>query len=107
MTTFDRREEAFESGFIHDEEFRFKAEARRDKLVGLWAAEKLGFSGDAATAYARSLVEVAVAAHGDQTVFERIRADFDAAGVHQSDHQIHRTMDEMLAVAIAQLKGGE
>jgi hypothetical protein len=105
MTTFDRREEAFESGFMHGEELRFKAEARRDKLIGLWAAEKLGLSGDAAADYARALVARAVADHGDLTVFSMIRADFDAAGVHQSDHQIHRTMDELFAVAIRELKG--
>ncbi|TBW38213.1 DUF1476 domain-containing protein [Siculibacillus lacustris] len=104
MTTFDKREEAFETGFAHHEELRFKAEARRDKLLGLWAAEKLGLTGEAATTYAKSLIETAVSDHGQAGVFAKIRADFDAAHVAQSDHQIKRTMDELEAKAWMQVK---
>jgi hypothetical protein len=106
MTTFDRREEAFESGFIHSEELRFRAEARRDRLIGLWAAEKMGLTGDAAAAYATTLIEAAVTEHGETAVFERIRRDFAAAGVGLSDHRIRRTMEEFLAEALRQMEAG-
>jgi len=104
MTTFDKREEAFEKKFAHDEELRFKASARRDKLLGLWAAEKLGLTGDKATEYAASVVVADLEEAGDEDVFRKIRADFDAAGVAQSDHQIRRAMDELLAEAIKQVQ---
>jgi hypothetical protein len=102
-TTFDKREEDFEKRFAHDEELRFKAIARRNKMLGLWAAEKLGLSGPDAEAYAREVV-LAAYAEGDHDVFKKIRSDFDAKGVVQSDHQIRRTMDELLAQAIKQVQ---
>jgi hypothetical protein len=104
MTTFDKREEGFEKQFAHDEELRFKATARRNKLVGLWAAEKLGLSGAEAEAYAKEAVVAALEKSGDDAVFRKIRADFDAKGTAQSDHQIRRTMDEMMAKAVAAVK---
>jgi len=104
MTTFDEREESFEKKFAHDEETRFKARARRDKLLGLWAAEKLGLAGAAAEQYAKDLVSSEVDAPGDEGIFRKIRGDFDAKKVAQSDHQIHRVMDELMAVATAQIK---
>ena len=107
MSTFDRREEAFESKFAHDEELRFKAEARRNKLLGLWAAELLGKSGDEADAYAKEVVAADFEEAGDEDVFRKLRADFDANGVDQSDHQIRRTMTELLDKAIAQIEAGE
>ena len=106
MTTFDRREDAFENQFVHDEELRFKAEARRNRLLGVWAAEKLGKSGAEAEAYARALVESDVKQHGDANLVARIRADFEAAGVDQSKHRIERTMQELMARAIAEIKAG-
>jgi hypothetical protein len=102
-TTFDKREEDFEKRFAHDEELRFKAIARRNKLLGLWAAEKLGLSCADAEAYARVVV-MAAYAEGGHDVFKKIRSDFDAKGVVQSDHQIRRTMDELLEQAIKQVK---
>jgi len=72
MTTFDKREEAFEKKFAIDEELKFKAEARRNRLIGLWAAEKLGITGDAATAYAREAVASAFAEGGDKAVVARL-----------------------------------
>ena len=78
MTTFDKRQEGFEKKFAMDEELQFKAAARRNKLLGQWAAEKLGLAGDAAAEYAKS--------------------------VDQSDHQIRRTMDELMATAVEQIK---
>ncbi len=104
MTTFDKREEGFEKKFAHDEELQFKAMARRNKLLGLWAAEMLGKSGADAEAYAKEVVVSDIEEAGDHDVFRKIRADFDAAGVDQSDHQIRRTMDELMAQAIDQIK---
>ena len=103
MTTFDSREQALEAMFVHDEELRFRAVARRNRLLGLWAAEKLGKSGDAAQAYAKAVVMSDFEEEGDHDVFRKIRRDFDAAGVTQSDHQIRRTMDELLESAVHQL----
>jgi hypothetical protein len=104
MSTFDKREEGFEKKFAHDEELRFKANARRNKLLGLWAAEKMGITGDAAAAYAKDVVMADFEEAGDHDVFRKIRKDFDAKGVEQSDHQIRRTMDELMEQAIAQIK---
>jgi len=106
MSTFDQREETFEKRFAHDEELEFRAEARRNRLLGLWAAEKLGKTGAEAQAYADSLVAAEVAADADVRVFEQVRKDFVAAGVDQSEHQIRRTMDELLAKARAEIKAG-
>lgn len=104
MTTFDKREEAFEQKFAHDEELQFKATARRNKLLGLWAAEKMGLSGDAATAYAKTVVEADLAEAGDADVVAKVLADLTAAGIAQSEHQIRRTMDELMPTAIEQIK---
>jgi hypothetical protein len=101
MTTFDKREEGFEKKFAHDEELKFKATARRNKLAGLWAAEKLGLTGAEAEAYAK---EVVVADMDGPGAAAKLRKDFDAKGVAQSDHQLHRTMDELMAKAVAQIK---
>lgn len=103
MTTFDKREEGFEKKFAHDEELKFKAMARRNKMLGLWAAEKLGLSGPEADAYAKEVVMSDFEEAGDHDVFRKIRKDFDARGVNQSDHQIRRTMDELLTQAVAQI----
>jgi hypothetical protein len=106
MSTFDKREEGFERKFAFDEEVRFKATARRNKLLGLWAAEKLGLSGTAAEDYAKSVVKADFEEAGDEDVFRKIRGDFDAKKVEQSDHQIRRTMDELFQKAIEQIKAG-
>jgi len=106
MTTFDKRQEGFEKKFAHDEELQFKAGARRNKLLGLWAAEKLGLSGAEAEAYAKTVVVADFEEAGDDDVFRKIRADFDAKAVAQSDHQIRRTMEELMETAIAQIKAG-
>ena len=106
MTSFDKREEGFEQKFAHDEEIRFKAQARRNKLVGLWAAEKLGLAGAAAESYAEAVVAAELEAPGSDAVFRKLRTDFDAKGVAQSDHQIRRTLDELLAKAAADIQAG-
>lgn len=106
MTTFDKREEGFEKKFAHDEELRFKATARRNRLLGLWAAEKLGLSGDEAAAYAKEVVMSDFEEAGDADVLRKLRRDFDAKGVNQSDHQIERHMAELLERAIREIKAG-
>jgi hypothetical protein len=104
MSTFDKREEGFEKKFAMDEEQKFKAMARRNKLLGLWAAEKLGLTGAEAEEYAREVVRADFATPGEEDVFQKLRQDFDAKGVVQSDHQIRRTMDELMATAVQQIR---
>lgn len=104
MSSMKDREEGFERKFVLDEELKFKAVARRNKLLGLWAAEKLGKSGADADAYAKEVVVADIEEAGDHDVFRKVRKDFDAAGVDQSDHQIRRTMEELLAEAIEQIR---
>ena len=106
MTSFDKRGEGFENKFAHDEELRFKAIARRNKLFGMWAAEKLGLTGDAADAYAKEVVMSDFEEAGDEDVFRKVRQDFDAKGIAQSDHQIRRTMTDLLETAIDQIRKG-
>ncbi|GJL94691.1 MAG: hypothetical protein DHS20C05_10960 [Hyphococcus sp.] len=102
MTTFDEREDKYEKKFAHDAALRFKAEARRNKLLGLWAAELLGRSD--ADAYAREVIKADLEEAGDEDVFRKVRKDFDDAGVEQSDHQLRRRMDECMAEAMKQLQ---
>lgn len=105
MTTFEEREKAFERKFAHDEELRFKATVRRNKLIGLWAAEKLGLSGEEADTYAKTVVKADFQEPGDADVIRKIREDFAAKAIEQSDHQIERTLIEKMAEAIRQLEG--
>ncbi len=99
MTTFDQREQAYEAKLAHEEELKFKATVRRNKWLGLWAAEKLGKTGEAAEDYAAGLIAAELEEEGDDAVFKKLRADFDAAHVAVSDHQIRREMDELFAKA--------
>jgi hypothetical protein len=100
---FKDREEAFERKFALDEELRFKALARRDKLLGLWAAEKLGKSGDAASEYARQVVSADFNRAGDADVFDKVRADLDAAGANVSEEELRTKMRELLVIAAEQV----
>ena len=102
MTTFDRREEGFENRFAHDAEMKFKADARRNKLVGLWAAEQLGLTGTAADDYVRDIVDTAVAPAGGRAVIRKITADLTAKGISVSEAAIHDKMTELLKVAETQ-----
>jgi len=102
-TTFDKREEGFEKKFAHDEELRFKASARRNKLLGMWAAEKMGLTGAPAEAYAKEVVMAEFEA-GDHDIFKKIRKDFDGKNLAISDQDIRRVMDELMTQAIAQVK---
>jgi hypothetical protein len=104
MTTFEDREKGFERKFAHDEELKFRATARRNKLLGLWAAEQLGLAGDEAQAYAREIVRADLAEPGEEDVFRKVRSDFDAKGIGQSDHQIRRMMGDLMATAVSQIE---
>jgi hypothetical protein len=104
MSTFDKREKAYESKFAHDEELKFKATARRNKLLGRWAADKMGLSGDEAEHYAKGVVLADLEEPGEEDVFRKIRGDFDDKDVDQSDHQIRRTMVELMEKAIEQIE---
>ena len=106
MTTFDKRQEGFEKKFALDEEQKFKAEARRNKLLGLWAAEKLGLSADAATAYSQEVVAADFEEAGDQDVQNKVVKDFAAKGVAVAGPEVRAKMDELMATAIVQVKAG-
>lgn len=104
MANFDERKDSFEKKFAHDETLKFKAGARRNKLLGHWAAGLMGLSGDKAEEYAKSVIKADFEEAGDDDVFRKVKADLAAAGVEQSDHQIRRHMDEFMAQAIQQIK---
>ena len=104
MTTFDEREDKYEKKFAHDAELKFRAEARRNKLLGAWAAGLLGKKGADADAYIREVIKADLEEVGDEDVFRKIRKDFDDAGIEQSDHQIRRHMDEFFAQAVEQVQ---
>ena len=105
MNEFNKREEGFEKKFALDEEQKFKAEARRNKLLGLWAAEKLGKSGDEAAAYAKEVVAADFEEAGDGDVLRKVAKDLADKGVTELD--VRKKMDELTATAIAQIKAGQ
>ena len=100
MTTFDDRENAFENKFAHDAEMQFRAEARRNKLLGLWAAELLGKSGEEADAYAKEVIKSDFEEAGDEDVYRKVSGDL---GDKASEKEIRAKMSELLSVAKAQL----
>ena len=100
MTTFDDREKAFENKFAHDAEMQFKAEARRNKLAGLWAADLMGKTGDAAAAYALEVVQADFEEAGIEDVVRKLAADLDGKA---SADEIRAKLLELLPVAKAQL----
>jgi hypothetical protein len=104
MTNFEDREKGFERKFAHDEELKFRATARRNRLLGLWAAELMGVTGEAAQNYAREVIKADLIEPGEEDLFRKIRADFDAKGVSQSDHQIRRKMADLMGVAVSQIE---
>ena len=106
MSGFDDRENAFENKFAHDQELEFKAVARRNKLLGLWAAELMGLTGEDAEAYGKEVVKADFEEAGDEDVFRKVRGDFDARGIEQSDHQIRHKMVQLLEEARLQVRNG-
>jgi hypothetical protein len=103
MTTFDERAAAFENKFKHDKELEFKANNRRNRLLGLWAAELLGIDGAGAEAYAKSVVASDFDRAGDDDVFEKVLGDFKAKNIEMSEHRLRKQMDELLVMAKKQL----
>ena len=106
MTTFDKREEGFEKKFALDSEQTFQDGERRIKLLGLWAVEKLGLSGDAATASSKEVVAADFEEAGDQDVQNKVVKDFAAKGVAIAAAEVRVKMDELMAAAVAQVKAG-
>src|SRR5258707_15493934 len=104
MSSFDKREEGFEKKYALDEELKFKAVARRNKLLGQLIAEKLGKSGDEAAAYAKEVV--AAVFEGDGDVLRKVLGDVKAKGVDMTEEQLRARMDELMATAVAQVKAG-
>jgi hypothetical protein len=107
MTSFDDRERGFEKKFAHDQDLRFRAEARRNKLLGEWAAAKLGIMGDALSDYVKSVVRADLQEKGDEDVFRKIRKDFDDKGIAVSDVEIRQVMGDLLAKAVTEIEGSK
>ncbi len=103
MTSFNDREKAFENKFAHDSQLQFKAVARRNKLVGLWAAEKFGMSGDDAAEYAKSVVKADLEEAGDQDVIRKLMADFKENGVEMTERRLEEALAEQYEVAKQQI----
>jgi hypothetical protein len=106
MTTFDKREEGFEKKYVLDEEQKFKAEARRNRLLGLWVADKLGMSGEDANAYAKEVVAAEFEEAADRDVVHKVTGDLTAKGIAITEEELRTKMDELMALAIMQVKAG-
>ena len=104
MTTFDDREKSFEKKFAHDQDLKFRAEARRNKLLAEWAAGKLGITGPALQEYIKSVLRADLQEKGDEDVFRKLRKDFDAGGVKVPDTEIRALMGEFLAKAVGEIE---
>jgi hypothetical protein len=107
MTTFDKREEGFERKFALDEEQKFKAEARRNKLLGLWVAEKLGLSGEAANTYAKDVIAAEFQEAGDANVVGKVMGDLKAKGITITERELQAKMEQLTAQAVAEVKAGK
>ena len=106
MTEFARRRETFESKFAHDEALRFKAVARRNKLLGLWAAPQLGKSGTEAEAYAATVVSADFEEPGDDDVIRKVVGDLGAAGVRADEEEVRGVMNRLMLLATTEIKAG-
>ena len=104
MSSFDERESSFENKFKHDKELEFKATARRNKLLGLWAANLLGVHGADAEAYAKSVVRADMEKPGDQDVVDKLLGDFKERGIDMSEHRLRKQMTELMSAAVSQIK---
>ncbi|BDW99836.1 DUF1476 domain-containing protein [Maricaulis maris] len=106
MSGINDREKGFENKFAHEQENEFKATARRNKLLGLWAAGLMGIDGAEADAYAKSVVIADFEEAGDDDVFRKVRADLDAKNVELSDHLLRKQMDDLMETALEQIRSG-
>ena len=104
MTTFDERESSFEAKFKHDKELQFKVNARRNKLLGLWAANLLGIHGADAETYAKDVVKSDFATPGDHDVLHKVLKDFEAKKVEMSEHRLRKQMDDLMRIAADQVQ---
>lgn len=107
MTTFDDREKGFEGKFALDQAQEFKAVARRNKLLGLWAAEKMGLSAESGEQYAQAVVRADFEQPGEEDVFRKVDQDFRGAGLSVSEGEIRSKMDELASIARDQVRAGE
>ena len=107
MTTFDEREKAFEAKYALDQEQEFKAIARRNRMLGLWAAEKMGLSSESADQYAAAVVRADFEQPGDEDVFRKVAGDFKASGLSVSEGEIRSKIDELASIAREQIRAGE
>ena len=107
MTTFDDREKGFESKFALDQEQEFKAIARRNRMLGLWAAEKMGLSSESADQYAAAVVRADFEQPGDEDVFRKVAGDFKASGLSVSEGEIRSKIDELASIAREGIRAGE
>ncbi|ANC55058.1 MAG: DUF1476 domain-containing protein [Brevundimonas sp.] len=107
MTTFDDREKAFEAKYALDQEQEFKAIARRNRMLGLWAAEKMGLSSESADQYAAAVVRADFEQPGDEDVFRKVAGDFKASGLSVSEGEIRSKIDELASIAREQIRAGE
>lgn len=105
MTTFDDREKGFEKKFAHDQDLKFKAESRRNKMLAEWAGAKLGMSAAEIEDYIKAVRKADLAEKGDEDVFRKIRADFDAKGVKVADAEIRDQIHQLLAKAVSEIEG--
>ena len=103
MSSFEDRQKGFEAKYAHDAEMQFKAEARRNKLLGLWAAEKMGLTGDAAEAYSKEVVAADFEEAGDEDVYRKVSGDLDAKSIGVSEQEIRDQMVALMGEAKAQL----
>lgn len=106
MTTFDDREKAYEAKFAHDADLKFKAEARRNNLLGAWAAERMGMSGDEVAAYQKEVRRSDLEEAGDDDVFRKVKGDLEAKGIDISDQELRETMIKFMAEAVEQIEKG-
>jgi len=107
MTTFDDREKGYEAKYALDQEQEFKAVARRNKSLGLWAAEKMGLSPESADQYASAVVRADFEQPGEEDVFRKVAGDFKGSGLTVSEGEIRSKMDELMSIAREQIRAGE
>ncbi len=103
MTQFEGREEAYEDEFARKNEFDFKVLARRNKLLGLWAAAKMGLSGDKADDYAAQVIESCFEESGDEDVYRKVKGDLETNNIDISEHQLRREMEDQMEIARAEM----
>jgi hypothetical protein len=103
MTMFDEREKAFEDEFAHDQEMAFRVSARRNKLLGHWAASKMGLTAEETDSYGKSIVQADFEEGGDEDVIRKILGDLTAAGVEATDEDVRQAMADVTVEARRQL----